>query len=354
MESQTQKQEVKVEKKFVLNSDKNHQISIYFIKYDHFIEISATFKDELLKHDFRTELSFDEFRKTNNYFLLYETIDEIYDDLILLMNKNQTKILEGDESIRISIPIESVKIKEIFFILNEIKKNDKEMIQYLLSFVSDLQKEIKDIKEENKNLRTKINILENYIPLLEDYKKQKEEEKEKALIKNLDSLIINGNKDYNKTLKNWINPNLNIKAELLYRLTRDGKEYRTFHQLCDNKGPTLVLAKLTEGDILGTYTPIYWDSKSYWKNEQNIFVFSLNRKIKAMKKQTNTNYGIYCSSEYGPESYFLCFKPGHKMNEIRLRMDDSEYLMNTKELAPDKVNDNFYATNEVEVFKIII
>ena len=125
MESQTQKQEVKVEKKFVLNSDKNHQISIYFIKYDHFIEISATFKDELLKHDFRTELSFDEFRKTNNYFLLYETIDEIYDDLILLMNKNQTKILEGDESIRISIPIESVKIKEIFFILNEIKKNDK-------------------------------------------------------------------------------------------------------------------------------------------------------------------------------------------------------------------------------------
>lgn len=115
------------------------------------------------------------------------------------------------------------------------------MIQYLLSFVSDFQKEIKDIKEENKNLRTKINILENYIPLLEDYKKQKEEEKEKALIKNLDSLIINGNKDYNKTLKNWINPNLNIKAELLYRLTRDGKEYRTFHQLCDNKGPTLVL-----------------------------------------------------------------------------------------------------------------
>ena len=42
------------------------------------------------------------------------------------------------------------------------------------------------------------------------------------------------------------------------------------------------------------------------------------------------------------------------MNEIQLRMDNSEYLMNTKELAPDKVNDNFYATNEVEVFKIII
>ena len=38
------------------------------------------------------------------------------------------------------------------------------------------------------------------------------------------SLIIENNYQYLSNLSNWINPdkNKNIKAELLYRLTRDG------------------------------------------------------------------------------------------------------------------------------------
>ena len=50
--------------------------------------------------------------------MLFESIDEIYDDLILLLDKNQTKILEDTNLISISIPLESVKIKEILFVLN--------------------------------------------------------------------------------------------------------------------------------------------------------------------------------------------------------------------------------------------
>ena len=200
--------------------------------------------------------------------------------------------------------------------------------------------------------------MESYIPLLEYYKKKKEEEEEeeeKSQIKNLDSLIINGNKKYNKTLKNWINPNLNIKAELLYRASRDGEEYKTFHQLCDNKGPTVVLAKLSDGDILGTYTPLDWEIRTRnWKSDPNIFVFSLNRNIKAMKKQTTNNFGIFCHKSYGPESYFLCFTLGYKMKEPKLRIDKPEYEINTQDLVPGKSDGSFYKADEVEVFKIII
>ena len=35
-------------------------------------------------------------------------------------------------------------------------------------------------------------------------------------------------------MKNWISPNNNIKAELLYRLSRDGEKISKYHQLCDN------------------------------------------------------------------------------------------------------------------------
>ena len=338
------------ESKYTIISDKNNSFSISIILSFPFIKIIGSFKDELINHIFKIELSLDELKKINKYFLLFETIDETYEDLILLMNKNQTKILEEANSIRISIPLESKKIKEITFIMKEEEKDDKEIIKELFSLVADLKKEIKEIKEENQELKTKMNKFENYIPLLENYKKE-----EKEVIQNLDSLIINGNNNYNKTLKKWINQNKKIKAELLYRASRDGEEYQTFHKLCDNKGPTIVLVKLSDSDILGTYTPIDWEKKNIgWKNDPNIFVFSLTRNIKAAKKKTNNNYGIYCDETYGPESYFLCFKPGKKMKEPLLRIDNTEYEINTQELVPGKQHYQYYKAEEVEIFKIIM
>ena len=62
-----------------------------------------------------------------------------------------------------------------------------------------------------------------------------------------DSLIINKNKVFIESLISWINPENEITTNLLYRKSIDGDSYDTFHRLCDNKGPTLVLIKSTEG-----------------------------------------------------------------------------------------------------------
>ena len=125
MEPPTPKQEKKAEQSFMIISDKNHSFLIKLTKFNSSIEIIGTFKDELLNHIYKIELSLDELKKSNKYFLLYETIDEIYEDLNLLMNKKQTKIYEDNNSIRICIPIESLKIKEILITLNELKKRIK-------------------------------------------------------------------------------------------------------------------------------------------------------------------------------------------------------------------------------------
>ena len=225
------------------------------------------------------------------------------------------------------------------------------MISELKLEIKKLKEENKIIKEENKTLKDKLETFITYIPYLEKYKKKCDDKK---AIKNLDSLIIKDNEKYNDTLKNWINPNLPIKAKLLYRLTRDGEDYKTFHKLCDYKGPTIVLTKLIDGNILGLYTPLDWETKSYWKSDPNIFVFSLTENKKAMKKNTNNNYGIYCSPDYGPESFFLCFTSGHKMNEPQIRMDKPEYTIDTQILVPGKKDYEYCKADEVEVFKIII
>ena len=380
MEPPTPKETLKSEKTYKIISDKNNSFSITFKNLVSSIEIYAYFQDEILKRIYNHKFTLDSLKKNNRYFLLFESIDEIYDDLILLLDKNQTKILEDTNFISISIPIESLKIKEILFVINELEKNDNEKMQEIFSLILETKTEIKKLNEENKKLNEenkklneeikklnednkKLNEdnknlkeqLKIYIPYLEEYKKKRDYKKQNKMIRNLDSKIINENEKYNITLKNWINPNSTIKAQLLYRASRDGEEYSTFHKLCDNQGPTIVLAKLTDGNILGSYTPLDWETKtSGWKSDPNMFVFSLTQNQKAMKKQTSNNFGIYCHQNYGPESYFLCFKPDHKMKELQLRINDPEYTINTQILAPGKQNGSFCKADEVEIFKIII
>ena len=85
------------------------------------------------------------------------------------------------------------------------------------------------------------------------------EEMTKKEMKIIDSLIINNNKNYYASLKNWIDKP-SIQFELLYRLSRNGNEYKTFHDLCDNKGNTLLIVKLSDGHILGGFTTQNWDN----------------------------------------------------------------------------------------------
>ena len=171
------------------------------------------------------------------------------------------------------------------------------------------------------------------------------------MIHNLDSLIIENNIKYNQTLKNWIEPNMKIKTELLYRMSRDGIEYSKFHNLCDNKGATITLIKLEDGNILGIYTPLSWDSTSNdWKNDLNMFVFNLTENIKCIKNNKNS-YGIYCHSNCGPHTDAIQFS-NKKMNQIYINPNSSHYN-ECKRLYPDK-NKGYYKTDEIEIFQIII
>ena len=59
-------------------------------------------------------------------------------------------------------------------------------------------------------------------------------------------------------LKNWIpkpNNNNNITFKLLYRGSRDGFSAGSFHEKCDNKGPTVTIV-LANNCVFGGYTDI--------------------------------------------------------------------------------------------------
>ena len=109
-------------------------------------------------------------------------------------------------------------------------------------------------------------------------------------------------------LKTWIQhescPSKHCTGDLLFRATRDGFAPATFHQKCDGKGPTVVIAKSAGGHIFGGYTEAAWDSSSGWKHCHNSFLFRLSGPGGVGPSQhlifQNLGNGIWCNSNYGP------------------------------------------------------
>ena len=229
--------------------------------------------------------------KFNKINILYSLIlkHEIYDEVFERTKNDKTTITENENTLIINIPLPSTKYTEKKFELKQISKNDNEKINDLTQLVITQNKEIADLKNELKDIKEKLNIL---------WKEREEKEKRKKQISNLNSKIINENEKYKKLLKTWINPFKKIKAELLYRLSENGESNSTFHELCDNKGPTLTLFHVNDGNIVGIYTPLSWDSKSGWKNDNDTFIFNLNKEQKY--KKIKSECSAYCNNTYGP------------------------------------------------------
>jgi len=130
----------------------------------------------------------------------------------------------------------------------------------------------------------------------------------------IDSIIIKNNEQYIDNIIKWINSNKQIKTELLYRKSKDGDSFDTFHQLCDNQGPILILIKGSEGFIIGGYTPLSWDNYADYKKDNDTFLFSLTNNETYTKIGGNTE-SIYFDKKYGPYFHCIGFNDAEKKNE---------------------------------------
>jgi hypothetical protein len=72
-----------------------------------------------------------------------------------------------------------------------------------------------------------------------------------------------------KKEKNFYNTrNITYSFKLLYRASKDGFEAAKFHELCDNKGSTIIISKLEEnGRLIGGYKPLSWQTYNDHVNE---------------------------------------------------------------------------------------
>jgi hypothetical protein len=124
---------------------------------------------------------------------------------------------------------------------------------------------------------------------------------------------------HKRILNQWceVGPNNRDKKKkrwtLAYSATRDGFSAAQFHKLCDNKGPSVTIARTTDGYIFGGYNSTSWSSTTCWKPATDTFLFSLvnpyndgPRKLKVKNNQR----AVYNHPSFGPtfggggKSYF--------------------------------------------------
>jgi hypothetical protein len=82
------------------------------------------------------------------------------------------------------------------------------------------------------------------------------------------SSILKGEIVFMKQLQKWLGEK--CKWNVCYRASRDGWSSQDFHKHCDNKGPTVVLAKANDC-IFGGYTDQHWKSI---KEKISILIFA--------------------------------------------------------------------------------
>jgi hypothetical protein len=89
---------------------------------------------------------------------------------------------------------------------------------------------------------------------------------------------------------------------LEYRGSDHGWKLDDFHERADNKGWTVSLFKILEGDCVGGFTTQSWDIKSHgynwWVRDDNGFLFNLS--CARLFPSQHSGSDIYCHSNWGP------------------------------------------------------
>ena len=339
-------EKISFKKEINIISDKNDEVKIVFeSEEDSSISINAIINQKIGNNQFSTSISLDKF-KENRYFNQFDDMKEICQELTERIKPENLKLIHDNNVLILSVLLPSTKFKEISFILKEKEKSDKDKINELYTIIENYHKENEMLKKEIDEIKLFINEL----------KKEKEREKNKLSLTNFESLIVKDEKKIN-VLKNWIDSSeKKLETELLYRLSKDGESIATFHQLCDNKGPTITIFEKTDGTVTGIYSPLSFDtSYNNFKQDMNTFIFNLDNLTKFEK--INSEGSIYCKDTFGPYVSYFGMLGGSVKNMKQCYYNHSatkDNFKNGDNIIPNDKDIITFDLKEVEIWKVKI
>ena len=294
--------QIKSEKKFV-HEEKNKKYEIIFRLNNSLIEIHIKDNNSFPQSNYSQSFSFEKIKEKCKIFKIYDNLTEIYDNIIIFMEKKKYSIENKNSSLFLTFNLDLGNFGfELFTKKNNIDDTMNyltEKVKYLIDENNEIKNKLNQYFQENNELKNKIIVLENEVNYF------KEKEKKDELFKG--STIIQS-KEEKDLISNWILQNTNKKTHLLYKAKRDGDDASIFHSKCDNMGPLLIIVQTTTGNRFGGYTSKSWTkpSSSNWPGDGLAFIFSLDLKRKFGIKIPAQAIGHY--NNVGPVfGYGHCF-----------------------------------------------
>lgn len=104
-------------------------------------------------------------------------------------------------------------------------------------------------------------------------------------------------------INSWVGTPQDQAWTLCYRRSDDGPSASTFHNKCNDKGPTVTVITLSTGKKIGGYAAASWAGQGYRGNSTN-FLFSLTNNY----KHSWYRYGYY---QYNHNGYGPTWGGGH-------------------------------------------
>ena len=133
-----------------LNSDKDNAFSLILSADNYsYLNIKAVQKNDLFNKSFSNKFALEKI-KENKYFLMFEDLKEICDELSERIKNREMKLIENANNLLFIISLPTTKIKEITFELNEEQQNDKDKINNLNELIIKLNKGMNEINGEYK------------------------------------------------------------------------------------------------------------------------------------------------------------------------------------------------------------
>ena len=340
--------QIKSEKKF-FHEESNKKYEIIFRLSNSSIDINIKDNYSFPQLNYSQTFSFEKIIEKCKIFKIYDNLTEIYNNIIIFMEKKKYSIETKSSSIILTFNLD---LGNFGFELYVEKNNIDDTLNYLTEKVKNLIDENNEIKiklnqyfQENNELKNKIIVLEKEINSFKEKDKKDELFKGSTIIQSLEEKNL---------ISNWILQNTNKITQLLYKAKRDGDDASVFHSKCDNMGPLLIIIQTATGNRFGGYTSKSWTKPSgfnfNWPGDELAFIFSLDLKRKFGIKKPSEAIGHYNNN--GPVfGYGHCFHiTSGCLNNSSSYHDKSESYEGTNEMILTKEKN--FTVSDYEVFQI--
>ena len=318
-----------------------------------FIKFKVSIPYDFFKKEYELIVSFEQFKEINNYFKIFNDLNEIYTNFIneykngrisFKINENEIKIIILNAIINSTFEINIPKIYNL--------PNSSDLYNILL----EMHKRIKNLELENKNLKiqveenkSKIKFLENYLKIYTNTKTNMPTSFATSTPLSTikfdyfsGSNIINTENDINLLL-NFL-PQKPSKITILFNSLIHGDSIESLHSKVLNKTPTYIIIKSQNDRIFGGYTTHIWNEKNKdIFSDINAFVFSLdNRKKYKIIKVSNAIVETDTYIQFGT----CCFRINTNCTAKENLEEDCDYETNGYCLS----GENNFLIKSYEVF----